>query len=89
MSFTNLFPYTHAYMYTHTPAVDCNSLPSPANGMVDLSPSTMFGSTAVYSCNEGYELNGINMRECESDGDWSLSAIPDPICEGMENKNTS
>ena len=41
---------------------------------VDSRPS---GSTAMYSCNTGYTLNGINTVTCEN-GMWSPDA---PICE--------
>ena len=35
------------------------------------------GSTATYSCNEGYNLNGVEERVCQSDGEWSDIA---PVC---------
>ena len=43
---------------------------APANGNVGAA-STTFGSLAVYSCNDGYELVGSNMRECQANGTWS------------------
>lgn len=50
--------------------VDCGPLTAPANGNVGAA-STTFGSLAVYSCNDGYELVGSNMRECQANGTWS------------------
>ena len=35
------------------------------------------GSTATYSCSEGYNLNGVVERVCQSDGGWSDTA---PVC---------
>ena len=59
---------------------DCGSLDDPDNGQVELS-STVFGSTANYSCNLGYSLsNGNNTRTCEADGEWSGDP---PSCECM------
>jgi len=51
-------------------AVDCGGLPSPANGQVDTGTTT-FGSTAAYSCNNGYTLSGSAMRNCLADATWS------------------
>ena len=43
-----------------------------------MTPSgTTFMSTATYSCNNGYELNGSSTRTCSSDGMWTPAA---PIC---------
>ena len=55
----------------------CPSLTDPANGMVmwtGLNP----GSTATYTCDEGFELNGVETRTCQSDGTWS--DVP-PTCD--------
>ncbi len=54
-------------------AVDCGSLTDPENGQVNTSSGTTIGSTASYSCNNGYTLNGDNTRTCESNGVWSNS----------------
>ena len=57
--------------------VDCGGLESPDNGTVDLSGGTTFGSTAVYSCDEVFELDGNSSRVCLSSGIWSNEA---PVC---------
>ena len=49
----------------------------PANGQVEL-PSMVFGSTATYSCDRGYNLNGSMSRVCMGDGQWSGE---DPTCQ--------
>ena len=39
---------------------------------------TTFMNSATYSCNDGYSLNGDNLRECNASGHW----VPDePTCE--------
>ena len=51
----------------------------PDNGEVELSTATMvFGSTASYSCDRGYNLNGSMSRVCMANGQWSEE---DPICQ--------
>ena len=57
-------------------AVDCGGLPSPANGQVATSITTL-GSTATYSCNNGYTLSGSAMRNCLTDATWSGT---EPTC---------
>ena len=39
---------------------------------------TIFMSTATYSCDNGYELNGSSTRTCSSNGMWTPAA---PICD--------
>ena len=56
---------------THT-LVDCGSLQSPSNGDVTYTATTV-GSVATYTCNAGYELNGVSVRACQIDGTWSGS----------------
>ena len=60
-------------------AVDCGSLPDPANGRVDHTAGTSLGQTAQYSCNTGYNLVGDNTRTCQATGEWSGSG---PTCQG-------
>ena len=57
----------------------CSSLTNPANGQVVVSGLTP-GSTATYSCDEGFALNGTQNRTCQSDGTWSDVA---PTCDYM------
>ena len=60
-------------------AVNCGTLPNPANGQVNTTGTT-FGQTATYSCNTGYSLVGGSTRTCQATGVWSGSA---PTCQGM------
>ena len=60
-------------------AVDCGSLTNPANGQVDTSSGTTFGSTATYTCAIGYTLSGSQSRTCGADGNWTSS---EPSCNG-------
>ena len=48
---------------------------------------TTFNSTAIFSCDVGYELNGSLYRTCLASGNWSESQ---PSCNGkyrLKNKN--
>ncbi len=55
--------------------IDCGPLTDPANGQVNTSSGTTFGSTATYSCDTGYKLSGSLSRTCRADGSWS-NTIP-------------
>ena len=57
--------------------VDCGSLVDPNNGQVNFS-NTTFESTANYTCDLGYSLNGNWTRTCEANGEWSEDQ---PSCE--------
>ena len=67
-------------MFLSLTAVDCGSLPDPANGRVDHTAGTSLGQTANYRCNTGYNLVGNSTRTCQPIGNWSLSA---PTCQGV------
>ena len=54
----------------------CERLPGISNGRVDLSGRTV-GSTATYTCNQGFVLVGSSTRICQSNGQWSGS---EPSC---------
>ena len=57
--------------------VDCLSLAAPSNGQVSLTATT-FGSVAMYTCEEGYLLMGVPIRQCQANGTWSEE---EPFCE--------
>jgi CUB/sushi domain-containing protein len=40
-------------------------------GSVDTAGGTLFGSTATYACNPGYELAGLPTVTCQASGAWS------------------
>ena len=54
----------------------CPTLGNPANGMVALS-GTSVGDTAAYTCNDGFELVGAPLLNCQADGTWDDSP---PMC---------
>ena len=58
------------------PVVQCDPLSEPANGGV------AYKYTAVYFCDDGYELSGSTSGTltCQSSGEWSDSQ---PTCEGI------
>ena len=60
--------------------MDCGVLRNPVNGQVNDTNGTIFGQTATYSCNTGYNLVGNSTRMCQADGLWTGSA---PSCERM------
>lgn len=55
----------------------CGNLTDPENGMVEIDGSF---SVAIYSCDEGFELMGPMVRNCQRDGNWSGS---EPTCVCM------
>ena len=64
--------------------VDCGALQAPANGAVMTNPGTTVGSTAAYTCDSGYLLEGEANRTCLATGSWSNTA---PTCEKREILN--
>ena len=58
--------------------VMCPTLPNPENGMVSWTNLTENG-IATYSCNDGFTLEGSEVRICR-EGLWSSEA---PLCTGM------
>lgn len=70
---------TQDYTVTVTAtAVACDALTDPAHGDVAVTNSGNFPSTATYSCDVGYALNGGDTRTCAADGTWSGTA---PTCD--------
>ena len=60
-----------------TVADDCGPLNPPTDGLVSITGTTV-GSTATYTCNDGFGLQGQSTRTCQTNGQWSGSA---PICQ--------
>ena len=63
-----------------TVAVDCGPLGNPVYGQVIFS-STTLGSTAEYSCNQGFLLSGVTIRTCQTNGLWSDAP---PLCKSKQ-----
>ena len=64
-------------LFLSTVADDCGPLDAPNDGSVSIS-GTIVGSTATYTCNDGFRLQGQSTRTCQTNGEWSGSA---PICQ--------
>ena len=65
----------HSINFVFT-ARDCGALMPPTDGSVE-HPTTTFMSTATYSCNSGFTVEGDSTRTCQANGTWSGS---DPTC---------
>ncbi len=74
--------------YSNT-AIECRVLPVFTNGMIvyatDVTSDFDLGTTATYSCNEGYTLDlsiGVEVRTCIDDGDNAVGVFSDqePAC---------
>ena len=63
--------------YSLAELADCGPLPNPFNGTVFVN-GTVEGSSAFYSCDFGFILEGISFRFCQSNGSWS---DVEPVCE--------
>ncbi|XP_035867009.1 CUB and sushi domain-containing protein 1 [Phyllostomus discolor] len=70
--------------------ISCGSLSSPPNGN-KIGTLTVYGATAIFTCNTGYTLVGSPVRECLASGLWSGSETrclaghcgsPDPVVNG-------
>lgn len=59
-------------------AVTCPALPLPTNGQVNYSqPALEPNTTASFSCQLGYNLDGFMVLTCQDDGQWDN---PEPMC---------
>ncbi len=64
--------------------VSCGSLNNPANGQVS-TIDNVYQSTASYTCDTGYTLNGNHTtRICQDNGQWSGSI---PNCSRKSELN--
>ena len=81
----NPLSFTNEMMYA---AITCTSLSSIPNGRITYTPDTTspfdFGTTATYSCDDGFFIVGNSAQTCDGDGSgvggvWSGSA---PVCSG-------
>ena len=62
--------------------VDCGNLQAPLNGNVQYKDTTL-GSTATYSCDQGFILMGPQQRNCKSQGVWAGNAPSCVAAQGM------
>ena len=76
--------------YILNTAIECRVLPVFANGMIvyatDVIANFELGTTATYSCNEGYTLDlsiGVEVRTCIDGGDNNAVGVfsdQEPAC---------
>jgi len=50
--------------------VSCTTLTAPDNGTVDCT-GNLFEDTCTFSCDDGFDLTGSEIRTCQSDRTWS------------------
>nr|XP_015204236.1 PREDICTED: CUB and sushi domain-containing protein 2 isoform X1 [Lepisosteus oculatus] len=78
--------------------ISCGEVSTPVNGN-KIGTLTVYGATAIFSCNTGFTLVGSRVRECMANGLWSGTPVqclaghcgtPEPIVNGQitgENYN--
>ena len=59
----------------------CPSLAAVEDGTLVM-PDTIPGTTATFSCNDGFVMSGSTSVVCQNDGSWNGSA---PTCRGDYN----
>ena len=53
-------------------------LETPSNGNINCSSNNQplqYEDTCRFQCNDGYEVQGSVMRQCEASGEWSGSGV--------------
>ena len=63
-------------LFTVIGGTGCGIPPNPLNGQVTVMSSTM-GDFAVYTCDDGFILDGTNVRQCLLDNTYAGMA---PTC---------
>ena len=59
-------------MHVSYAALVCGQLDSPTNGAIIIAGDTRVGSTATYTCDEGFILTGgSETRVCTEDQTWT------------------
>ena len=69
--------HVSAWYFIYTAGVQCSSLDNPLNGTVSTTTDRFDGSTANYTCDTGFNLQGPASRTCQDNGTWSSQA---PTC---------
>ena len=66
----------HSTYCSHVGSVQCGDPGTPQNGNRTVH-GTRDGRTVMYTCDEGYSLQGNAYRTCSSSGEWSGEL---PLC---------
>lgn len=61
--------------------VDCGFPTSPENGTVYMPNGTLYQSPTIYTCTDGFVLNGSETRFCSANGAWNGTI---PVCEQID-----
>ena len=77
-SVINTLNKQYYFIHVPSPVVDCGDPGTPTNGQRTLSGTT-YNAGVFYTCNEGYTLQGQQIRICRSTGLWSERL---PVCTG-------
>lgn len=62
-------------------AEDCGPISVPLNG-TKRGEQTTYPSKVMFTCDDGFDLRGSNVRQCKSDGEWSGV---ETSCQGTES----
>ena len=77
-SIISMLSKQYCFLHVLSPVVDCGDPGTPTNGQRTLF-STTYNTGVYYTCNEGYTLQGPQIRTCWSTGLWSERL---PVCTG-------
>ena len=72
-----MYKISFKYLYFLNIGILCPDLEDPVYGSVDDGDNRP-GTKAVYTCNDGFRLDGEPKRLCQDDGTWDGEA---PTCE--------
>lgn len=71
----------------HCQYVDCGNPGFLQNGKMTLATNaTYYGATALYECDEHWQLDGVSRRLCQDNGTWSSEA---PVCKEITCQDPS
>ena len=62
-------------------AKDCGAISAPLNG-TKRGEQTTYPSKVIFTCDDGFNLRGSNVRQCRSDGEWSGV---ETFCQGTQS----
>ena len=81
-----IYDYEHHMDWFYKYAVVlCPSISNPLNGVVSMSNSGYYPSTATYTCNSGYALSNSSYGSigCQATGSLTFWASSPPTCDGL------